>query len=141
METLAAAIVGALIAGTREVASEAVKDAYASAKRVLKRLVPNFDSEKATDAGRGEASEELAQRLQGLVDKERAELVQAFRELALAAGLQDQANMLDRFTVRNIQAGESVNVSLQGGGETVQEFDNIVGRSGNVTIKTEMNRG
>lgn len=136
MEQLATAIVGALIAGAAKITTQAVGDVYASSKQLISELVPRFDSETAAPSTKNAAVEDLAQRLKGLTESERAELAKKMGQLAQIAGDQESANLLldhYAYVVRGNAAGEDATVDLQAeGGHLIEE--NRAGRT--LTIKT-----
>lgn len=132
METLAAVIVSALVSGSANVAKEAVSDAYSAAKVLLKEYVPRFDSDTINSEAESSKVEELANRLNGLTDVERKELVEKMEPLAEAMGARDQSEKLS-YIIKNISAGKDADIDLAGKGS--HEIDGVhVGER--VSIKT-----
>ena len=117
METIAGAIIGALVAGAKDVAKASVRDAYFAAKDTLKKFLPTFDVEAAQTAPDESVEAELDQRLGGLLEDERAQIVAEFKKLAEVADLGDASRLLgDTTEFKRVAAKGDIDVNIETSG-------------------------
>ena len=103
---------------------------------MLAKLVPLFDGENVDPEGQEEAVKHLAQRLQGLTAKERAELAAEMSKLAKLSGATKEAAELQQqfqYIVERINAGGDVNMDLAGEGAHMLKDLVAIGK---ITIRT-----
>jgi hypothetical protein len=134
MEQLASAIVGALVAGAAGATQTVVGDAYTAAKSLLAKLVPLFDSDKVALEAQDATIGELAQRLQGLTDGERAELAAEMSNLAELSGAAEAVTQLQRFTIKRIKGKEGIDMDLRA--PAPHHFEDFEAPEGKIIIRT-----
>jgi hypothetical protein len=111
MEQFATAIIGALIAGSANVAKDSVRDAYSGLKKLLKTFAPRFDSEAINPVTTESKTEELTQRLRGLTDSELQELARELAPLVATIGGSNMEQVFN-YSIKNIRAGENADLEL-----------------------------
>ncbi len=135
LEQLAAAIVGGLIKGAASVGTKVVDEAYQAARASLKKYLPVFDPDSVTPENENSAKQVLEELLRIGNGDEHHALAKAFS--ALADALQDPdlcADLDALIDIKNMTAGEDINVSVDQQGKDVKAALNQFDAGGSITV-------